>query len=1831
MPKPVGAARIGITLGLAAVAACAAIVAVALLRSGAEPQQAASAPSSAALLSLASSVAGQDDPAYRVSRAADGLRARNARHGLTARFDRSGTSVSAAGRTLRLSVAAVGRGAALAPVGKVAPTGDRNRVEFVRPSLTEWYTNGPLGLEHGFTLDRRPVGAIGNVRVLLETGGALASRAQRHGDGVLFGGLAYRGVAAWDDTGRDVPVQLSLRGRTVEFSVDDTAAVYPLTIDPFLQLATLSASDGAPGAQLGFSLATSGDTVVVGAPGAGTSGAAYVFVRPGGGWATATQTAKLSVAAATAGDGYGSSVAISGDTVVVGADELISGTNGAAYVFVRPGGGWATTTTPTAKLTAAGGAAGDTFGQSVAISGDTVVVGAPTAASLDGTVHVYMRPGGGWVTTSAPAATLTDGTGSGARLGSSVATSGDVIAAGAPSAAGGGAVDVYVRPGASWASATTPTATLSTSGTGSLGMAVALTSTMIAAGAPSTTVSGNPSRGAVYVFAKPGGGWATMSSATARLTASDGAAADGLGGTVAATDDVVVSGSDNATVGANPNQGAAYAWVRGAAAWADATETSKLVATGGAAFAGFGYSVAFAGDAIVVGEPGSGNGSAIAFSAPPGAPTGATATAGVGQVAVTWAAPTLTGSAAVTGYTVTADPGGATCTTTGATSCTVTGLVNGTTYAFTVRATGSGGTSAPSAAASAAPFALSCAAGTYASGSSCIAAPAGSFVATAGATSATQCAPGTFQPSQAQTSCIPAPAGTYATGPGATRSVLCAAETAMPFPGNPLCLPCPAGSSTLGRTGQLTCDLLGPGAPRNVRVAEVERIDTAADVSFAPPVEIEGIPVDRYTVTASPGNITATGTASPIRVTGLTVGRQYRFTVVATRVPPSASPVNGPAAAAAPYTAAGPPDQPVVTARAGDRRVTLFIARPDGNGAPVTSYTIVTPSGRRVVTPSTTSATTPVLFTGLENGARAYSSVTAQNRRGSSRARGGFVIPFTVAGAPTAVTVTSPKVEVTFSSPSAGKKFAGTVAFTPPTSNGGFPITGYVVTVNPGGREVEGTASPIVVKDLAYGTAYTFSVSAVTQAGRGLAGRASATIAAVPDAPMPLTVTTTSGGARITLTRPDFDGGAAITGYQLLLLNRVPSGTALKTLDELDALDSLRLSASKAEADGFTLDDLAAGEQVTVLVRAQNRAGFSFPAFAFFRAVVRPGPPTDVRAVRVSDTAGDSTIRVSYTAPADTGGAEIDGYEIRVAQEGQPVRRFERSGTSEEAYGLANGTTYSVTVVAIQERRSGSDEPGLRSEPSAAVTVTTGIAVPSAPSISAQFPDDRSALLTVVAPRYDGGAPITGYRVRAFAGSTVAVDRTATVEAGKITVTGLTNGTAYTFDVAATNRVGTGAFGPRSGAVTPRSVPGQPYPFWTVTATGRATIAFLGPLTDGGSPVTGYIATARPASGNVVTARSTTTPIVIDGLTDGVEYTITISAVSAFGVGTPSSPVKATVGPLRAGVPRNVTATPLDGRARLTFSAPESDGGSPVTGYSITVSPGGRKVTATASPFEVTGLTNGTTYTFTVAAVTRAGDGATAATPAVTPAAPASAPRDVVVDQGQGTGVVAVTFRAPESDGGVPIQGYKVLLKPKCGGCQQSTRDVGSAGTHEFGGFDAGIRIDAVVWAVTSVGNGASASTGGRLLGQPNLAVSGAGHSASLRGGRILDFTFSANVIVYSGAAAAPRTGVEILVRDGSSDEAVSADQYSVAFVSSTYAAGTSPCDLSNKTRWRCNFPSDNGSYTFRVSGTFELRNSTRCSGQRSRCNALFDMRVIPLVDDLSPGDNRFFAQAVAP
>jgi len=474
--------------------------------------------------------------------------------------------------------------------------------------LEEWYVNDERGLEHGYTVQRRPAGREGiqaPLTFVLSVRGDLEPEVRGAGRDVAFlhadGGVAltYSGLTVFDADGDTLPARFERVTQGLLLTIDERGARYPLTIDPTAQQAYLKASNTEAEDLFGSAIAISADTVVVGAPGedssatgvngdqadngAPGSGAVYVFVRNGTSW---SQQAYLKASNAEAGDRFGVSVGIGGDTIVVGASwEASSATGvngdqtdnwspaaGAAYVFTRS----ATTWTQEAYLKASNTDPDDQFGAPVAISGDTLVVSARTEDS------------------------------------DSRAVGGAQNNNGRPDS---GAAYVFVRTGSTWSQQAYLKA-FNADEEDVFGVALAITGDTVVVGAPGedsrrTGVNSGglnndlPFSGAAYAFVRTGTAW----SQEAYFKASNTDAIDQFGFSVAISGDTLVVGArgeaSNAT-GVNGDQGdnslqgsgAAYVFVRDMGSW---SQQAYLKASNTGPFDQFGFSMAISGDTLVVG------------------------------------------------------------------------------------------------------------------------------------------------------------------------------------------------------------------------------------------------------------------------------------------------------------------------------------------------------------------------------------------------------------------------------------------------------------------------------------------------------------------------------------------------------------------------------------------------------------------------------------------------------------------------------------------------------------------------------------------------------------------------------------------------------------------------------------------------------------------------------------------------------------------------------------------------------------------------------------------------------------------------------------------------------------------------------------------------------------------------------------------------------------------------------------------------------------------------------------------------------------------------------
>jgi len=585
----------------------------------------------------------------------------------------------------------------------------------------------------------------------------------------------------------------------------------------------------------------------------------------------------------------------------------------------------------------------------------------------------------------------------------------------------------------------------------------------------------------------------------------------------------------------------------------------------------------------------SGSTHTVAIPTAPGAPTIGTATAGDGQVSVTFTAPGSNGGSAITTYTATASPGGAfgTCAGPAACTATVTGLSNGTAYTFTVTATNAIGTG-------------------VASGASNAATPKGSQTLTFGnpgaqnfgttptltATATSGLAP-TFSSSTTGVCTITSGGAlTFVTAGSCTIDADQAGDAVW------------NAATTVSQT--FTVNAVVPGAPT---IGTATAGDTEATITFTGPASIGGAAIiaGGYTVTANPGGATGTGSNSPITVAGLTNGVAYTFTVTAT----NSAGTGSASAASNSITPASP--QTIIFANPGTR---TFGTSPTIGATSSSGLTVSFTSATTAVCTITPGGTLTFIAAGtctIHADQAGDSSFLPASQVSQS-----FAVAPVVPGAPTIGTAIAGDTQAS-------------VAFTAPLNIGGSAITSYTVTVSPADvAPINGASSPIVVTGLTNGQPYTFTVTADNVAGTGPASAASNSI--TPAATQ--TITFNSPGAQNFGTTPTLTA----TSDAGLTPTFTSSTTGVCTITPVGALTFVSAGTCTINADQAGNGSYLAAPQVTR---------------SFTVNAVLPGAPTIGTAtmaapgeVDVAFTAPASSGGVAitgYTVTAQPGGATTTG------------------------------------------------------------------------------------------------------------------------------------------------------------------------------------------------------------------------------------------------------------------------------------------------------------------------------------------------------------------------------------------------------------------------------------------------------------------------------------------------------------------------------------------------------------------------------------------------------------
>jgi hypothetical protein len=599
-----------------------------------------------ALRSVASATIGSGETAYRL-RASDGsFLAQNAAQRLRMRFGRSRVQIASGDTRIGLSLMALGYGSSLRLVGAGAPTTQANRATYAYRELSEWFVNGPLGLEQGFTIPRAPrretaglltlsIAISGNAHASLDSRGESLTLVHLDRPSMRYGSLV-----ATDAGGRPLRTWLQLRGaREILLRVDTRGARYPLRIDPLLEQREKLTAGNEIDDLFGESVALSadGNTALIGEPNEnGDVGAAYVFTRSGTTW---VQQGKLTADDEKGTSFFGDSVALSadGDTALIGGPgtegrgpDFEGKAAGAAWVFTRSGSTWSQQGPRLLYERDYGENPGPGWRVALSADGNTALIG----SSPSGVAWVFARSGSTW--TQQAELSGTDPVGEPA-FGRAIALSadGDTALIGGPTDdRGTGAVWAFTRTGSTWTQQGEKFTGSEQDRDESIYWGSEFGDSIAVSADGNTAIIGGARdhdfTGAIWSFTRSGSTWTQSGS---KITARGETGEGFFGGSAVLTPD-----GNTALVGGfgdNSDVGAVWTFTRSGSTFVQ--EGEKLTASDEQSTANFGYSMAISSDAdtALIGgfNNDEGRGAAWVFETPPAVTTG-TASA-IGQTSAT--------------------------------------------------------------------------------------------------------------------------------------------------------------------------------------------------------------------------------------------------------------------------------------------------------------------------------------------------------------------------------------------------------------------------------------------------------------------------------------------------------------------------------------------------------------------------------------------------------------------------------------------------------------------------------------------------------------------------------------------------------------------------------------------------------------------------------------------------------------------------------------------------------------------------------------------------------------------------------------------------------------------------------------------------------------------------------------------------------------------------------------------------------------------------------------------------------------------------------------------
>jgi titin len=657
-------------------------------------------------------------------------------------------------------------------------------------------------------------------------------------------------------------------------------------------------------------------------------------------------------------------------------------------------------------------------------------------------------------------------------------------------------------------------------------------------------------------------------------------------------------------------------------------------------------------------------------------------------------------------------------------------------------------------------------------------------------------------------------------------------------------------------------------------------------------------------------------------------------------------------------------------------------------------------------------------------------------------------------------------------------------------SSGGCKLSGYHLNVLGPPSGVHGTQPVLLIKSLA-----ATSVSAQVQLGLSLQtdtfsleslnlyGKSTSAQLLVPMETPPVrpNVTAAAANTGVDLSWDDDPSRDALLGIGPVTTIDVFDGTAEGQVTTPVPSGDMAVTSKGLGPSGrsttVTVTGLPAGTTYYFEVAVSDAAGAS-PVSRSVSAII-PGPPQ--APIDVVANRGNGLVVLTWQPPTEDGGAPITGYQVfmgtKAGGEGQvPIASPGANSllVHGEPVKVDNGTTYYFTVKAVNANGAG--------PASSEVSATPDPVLPGPQDLTAMAtPAGGGVTLNWSAVHASGSNSLTGYDVfqsTAPVGPSTAPTAVA-ASATSYTVTGLTPGTMYYFEMTSVNNYGQGTLSNEATA-TPAPVvsePGPPINLVAQRGNDLVVLTWQPPSSDGGAQVTGYhvyMGTSPRGESSTPISSGNATGLLIRSpdpvkITNGTKYYFTVKAVNISGPGPASDEASATPAPV-PGAPQDLAATSTGGSVTLTWSAEQG-----VSGYDLYqgTAPGPASaapttLAASATSDTLTGLKVGVTHYFYLTAVNSAGQSLPSAEASAEPVGAPSAPA-VTVDPGIGS--VKVSWQKPQ-DQGSPVTGYTLLWRDiTTGVITPVTLGAGSI-THTVDGLNNGSSYEFAVEATNAVGTG---------------------------------------------------------------------------------------------------------------------------------------------------------------